>query len=103
MKLYELIIERTRPIQALKACEYFTASGAAKARVTAIKKMLDGAGLRAQLSAVTLRTSLVAADWIKLLEADAPGDRCELTPVDLITDRKELRRWVIEGKPREEI
>lgn len=105
MKLYELKIEAPwEPGAAMysRRWEYFTASGAAVARVTSIKKSLNGAGLVAALNAVTMRTSLVAADWIKLLQSDAPGTYCELTPQDLVTSRKVLRTWEVLAKPGEE-
>lgn len=45
-------------------------------------------GWYATVARVEVRTNLVAEDWIKLLEGDAPGSQdIDLTPVGLIEDR----------------
>lgn len=54
-----------------------------------------------RIAEVTVPDRLTAADWIKLLEGDAPGmQELELTPVDFIKDRKILKEKTIERKEK---
>lgn len=52
-----------------------------------------------RIAEVTIQDRLTAADWIDLLEGDAPGmQELEKTPVDFILERKILKEKTIERK-----
>ncbi len=105
MKLYELKSRGGgQGIDLLRRTEYGTSQQWGLAQFNATKKALkalptpryEGTGTKGPsvvLNLVELRTTLVAADWCALLQADAPGIVCDLTPQDLITSRKEVKSW----------
>jgi hypothetical protein len=45
------------------------------------------------LNEVQVDTTLRILDWVRLLEADAPGPACSMTPQDRITHRVRLKEW----------
>jgi hypothetical protein len=90
MKLYEL---QVRNWSGLMVYDYFTALAEVKKAFNSANKKRKGQKrpLFIRANEVKVRTSLVIADWIKLLRSDAPGPTCDFTPQDLITQRKLLR------------
>jgi hypothetical protein len=65
-----------------------------------VKKMkaAGGGNQLAEVYQVEVRTNLVAYDWCRLLESDAPGPTCDLTPVDLVVKSILLKGWQGGGK-----
>lgn len=54
-----------------------------------------------RIAEVTVPDRLTAAEWIKLLEGDAPGmQELEMTPVDFIQKRKIVKEKTIERKEK---
>ena len=92
MRLYEYI-ERT-PTQER---HYLTVKGDAISmfhrRVKELKAVHGIIKQSVTVNQIEVRTNLVAAEWCDLLEADAPGPACEITPVDFITSRTQLKHW----------
>lgn len=86
MKLYEVTSKApdlSAPVLLCETC-YFTSKQAALVWFRMAKKL---SGLRwVRLSQCTVRIDLKAEDWCMLLEADAPGMTCELTPQDLVIE-----------------
>ena len=91
MRLYEI---QTRDAQGWMIFEYSTTLAAIKKRFNAIVKVKKDLPRSCFAYEITVRTDLKIADWLMLLQGDAPGaGPIELTPQDLITDRKVLRKW----------
>jgi hypothetical protein len=87
MKLYEV---KARRVNGTRQTRYFTRNTDA---MRMFREHLDFPGtVHVQANLVELRTNLVAADWIALLESDAPGMQgVTLVPGELITSRKVLK------------
>lgn len=94
MKLYEV---KVKPATGHWRTWYRTSKGEATKifndQVKALKGQHQPHHALAWLNQVELKTALLAADWCQLLESDAPGPTCDLTPVDLIESRQVLKTW----------
>ncbi len=92
MKLYE-VIEQTPT----RRHQFFTrksdAMGIYHGTVKILKAVHGIIHQSVTVNAIEVRTNITAAEWCDLLTADAPGPICEVTPVDFITNRTQLRRW----------
>lgn len=92
MKLYEV----TSRIAGIRSTFFFTNKTDAMAMFRVEKK-----GPYTEwviLHKCIVRTNLSATDWCNLLQADAPGQVCNLTPVDLIVDRELVSTYELEAK-----
>lgn len=83
MNVYEV---QYRGKHQVKHTAYFSNKNDAQ-RYFNVNKRDEGVSWTA-LNLCTVRTDLVLSDWIQLLESDAPGSQCSLTPQDLITHRQ---------------
>lgn len=82
MKLYELRVGLLG-LRSLRDTYYFTS------RTDALKSFREHKKQHrvVDLYQCCVNTNLKAGDWCKLLQSDAPGIHCELTPQDLISNR----------------
>ena len=74
-----------------RSTEYFTSKQAGVKWYTALRK--KGLLRWILLFKCDLTTVLKAEDWCQLLQGDAPGITCNLTPQDLITKRKLILKF----------
>ena len=97
MKLYEVQTTLTKKSITCQETYYFSSQSGAR-RIFNRNKRLETV-LRVRFSSVKVDTRLKTEDWISLLESDAPGMTCTMTPIDRITSRQLLAEWV--SKPKE--
>jgi hypothetical protein len=94
MKLYELKSE-SRPYpneqSVVRSTEYMASLAEVKKRFNELKKEKGMSSLQA--SEVHVQSKLTKEDWVMLLQSDAAGTYCELTPVDFIYSRNPLKEW----------
>ena len=74
---------------------YFTSHQVAKGHFVKTKAALKKANLSSslELNQLEVKTTLKAAEWIQLLESDAPGMKMTLTPQDLIISSHTSQNW----------
>lgn len=96
MKLYE-VKARLNGIHPFET-KYFTSKDEVMKQFRKMKKR-DVQWINVYL--VTVNINLKSADWCKLLEADAPGLSCEVTPQDLITSHVLLATYAAKSSPEE--